>query len=348
MSLGFRSTMLVTSLTLLMSAGCQTGKLSLPKLTMPQLSMPKLEMPKLAFWEKDTLSEDDIQPPSYQYSPSESSDEKTLVADNQPAGLPTKPKLEEPSEALDRFRSEMASTYGDLASKTESASKEIEGYVARTQKNMQNEMDRQKQNGGEFVANIKRDASPLGERLASAGELTPRFDAKPSKEVAPEPAMNDNRSSGSGFQPSKGPLPRTRYEQIAESTMGNPLQPKPGNANRSNSAGNSQAANDKVPQHVINQHFGGNNSTPSGSGSSQVSYDQYPSTGYDAFQPRSQAGPAEHQVATVGELPEALLLGQGTYAPGSVRAPSPMKPEQVAIPKRSASNSVPGGSFLGR
>lgn len=84
---------------------------------------------------------------------------------------------------------------------------------------------------------------------------------------------------------------------------------------------------------------------------------QYDSTPYKPFVPRNEMAPqsstnsnvmqagnatSENRSTQVAQIPATLQLsGQGTYAPGSVRRPSPLQPETMtAVPQTG------GGSFL--
>ena len=364
MSLRFRAMVAATCLILGANTGCQSGKLALPKLTVPSMTMPNL-----AFWKKDTLDADEIMPPAINYSPSDSSsDRAAMVADSRNANgsmPPVKPTGTKSSDSLDRFRSETANIYGQLAANSDSSAEGFNTANSKPPANSQGDFEPRKNNTGQFLANVKHQAPSNSQGFSGGESLSQRLSPMQSTSPSRTPYSGASASNGatgnssSGFQPSNGPLPRTRYEQIADATMssmpseglsplGNPQNVGSISSPQSGSSQGAFTASESIPQHVINRHFD-SGASPADSGQvAGVSYQQYPDTGYSAFQPRDTTAGGNAKIATVASLPDTLLLGQGTYAPGSVRVPDAMQPEQVSVPKRAAVNAVPGGSFQGR
>ncbi len=309
------------------SSGCQSGKLN---------------MPGLAFWKKnDRLSPEYIEPPSHNFTPGE-----TALADtsDEPAsqdGPPSRPgKTELASESIESFAAEVNRSWEQLAEKTQASAAEHAGSVSEAMVDLEN---------------VSMPPTGPMDVASSASPLVPR-------QVPEGAGQPESRGTGDNqFQPYT-PAPTTNYERLAARTLA-PRQEVPRYAESPPMA--SQSAPDASLTPMASADIAAVETTPVGSGdairmrnphsttspdstASDVTAEQprYESTPYQPFQPRATemadaAGPVTDSPSSLASIPATLQLsGQGSYAPGSVRRPDPIQPENLTIPKTAG-----GGSF---
>ncbi len=303
----------IIGLAMLVLSGCQSGKLA---------------MPKLAFWKNDAESLDDdyIEPPSHQFSPAKDED-SALAATDDISEPPLKPTGK---GSLDSFEEDLAETY----------------------KQLQAQRTTPKTSPLSSSSNANRPDPTKG--YASNTPTKPKYGSAPpySGFQTKTPSSTSNNST---FSPGT-----SSYEKIAKQSFapGNPsklspLTPRSGTATTTGTVTTMNPQQDPAKriqnpylQTPIADPIG---TKPDNSVDAPASYEQYPSTPYKPFQPRNTSTPdsgaqttpqptKQSPVSNVG-LPPSLTRGQGTYAPGSVKAPQPFQPNQVTVPKETGSDS---------
>lgn len=348
---------LTTSCLFVALTGCQMGKSPLAS---------------LAWWQKDDeLASRYIEPPSHQFTPSDSA-----VVSDDPNLPPLPPDIE---KTVDSFEQEVARSYRELARESEKAGDRLVGTareVKEESKNMLMPAERKPPTSADF-------ANPLTPRPSERYALNESA-PKSSNSLQPKPT---GTSGTGGFQPDG----MTQYEKLAQQS----LQPKdPGtfspsrpearlpNASLPMKRGNKNdfAFTPKSPANKIDTTTPLQPSRPNKqpvTEAQQVNF-EYPSTPYQSFQPRGKnttstnasqmpnpASLTEQLVDTdsdsasnvvdatkdaVGNLvpdlspkaPAGLSLqlqGQGSYAPGSIRAPNPIDPAELVLPPATGSGS---------
>ncbi len=300
----------------------------------------KFNMQKLAFWKNnDKLDSEYIEPPSQKFTP-----ERTAVAESasrldQGEGPPVRPETASTNnESLDAFADEVNRSWEELAEKSQSTTEQAAKSVNRALVDTANvSMPPARQNSDD----LKQPSTPRYISSGSSG-LSNNSSSK----------FEPNKGSFSPLAPKASPAPSARYEQLAQSTMPtmptmSPLQPSVtntiGTGDFAPSSGSMLTQASPVPG-----QFNPNNATVSNGATGS----QYESTPYKPFTSRNESASqnimqasnatGENRLTQVSQIPVTLQLsGQGTYAPGSVRRPSPLQPENLtALPQTG------GGSFM--
>ena len=276
------------------------------------------------------------------------------------------------NRSLESFEQDLTKAYERLASSSESSVDQATGKASQQLSRTMNQGAKQL---NQFAGNSQTPTrSGAGD---FSGGLQPKFGAARNSN-SPAASSGSSRNKGGQFSPSA----TTQYEQIAASqSTGEPPSHSPLTPRSSGNMFN-RSPNHVQNPHFQKQNSTAS-AIPSDVDQSQsqtVGYDQYPSTPHKPFEPREQenlpdAAPAESLPTTKSlapknqtpqnltpksqappmpsagfgkqpaALPSQLLKGQGTYAPGSVKAPTPMSPEQVAAPQDSGQSTGYGGSF---
>lgn len=337
---------LATGCLIIVFAGCQTGK-------------PRF-LGNLAWWQKnDTLASEYIEPPSHQFTPSEST-----VASDDTELPPLPPDIE---KTVDSFEQDVARSYRELARQSGQSSDKIANDI------------RDIRLDGRNVNSVPASKPPASE-LSSP--LTPRTGERFAANNSPERSESSSsrlqktgrdtaKSNSNDFAPmsqsNTGGM--TQYEKLAQQTLqpsgtrptastfspsSSPL--KPAASNDFAAQANRQPAAPSPPM-TSNTAKITQSSQPDGM---QVGY-QYPSTPYQAFeakarepaqqtrqitepdrqsfeQPQSGAGSTLSSKSATGLTLQ--IQGQGSYAPGSVRTPSPIDPNNLVLPMNDAGSSA--------
>ena len=328
-------TILATGCLIVSLSGCQAGKSPLGN---------------LAWWQKnDTLASEYIEPPSHQYTPTDSA----VVSDD--SDLPPLPPDIE--KTVDSFEKDVARSYRELSRQSDKS------------------LDRTSSAARDVAVDTRNvDRSPAYEMptTGASNPLTPlirpseRFASKPETPPESEPRLPirtpyGSEQDSSTFSPDgQG---RTQYEKIAGQT----LQPFATTQAGSFDASRPEAkipdfspsvSSDIAFQPPTSSRTDGNGgfseslnpattSRTTESAAEQASQN-YPATSYQSFEPRVKEADTQPVPSFIPDLSATIpqnnlapasasgmslqLQGQGSYAPGSVRAPNPINPAQLTLP----------------
>ncbi len=312
----------------------------------------RLNMPGLAFWKSnDRLAPEYIEPPSHQFNPGDTALVDTRNATEKKAnidsgdGPPARPSPSKSANgSLEAFAADVDRSWEQLAEQTRASADKHSDAMNQAMVDMGNISKPPLANGG-------------SQNMDFAG-------TSPSRGTSTAPPMSETRTgneiqrtpvSSAALQP--GPGTTSTYERIASQTL-SPLTP---------ATSSTSVAIPPPPGSPMSASTGAqDNSSLAGSTASPT----YGSTPYPAFQPRSDmtasAANGDTSVSTTASgknssmstslnvlastsgmvpssgIPSMLSLsGQGTYAPGSVRRPDPIKPESMSAPHTAAG----GGEF---
>ncbi len=324
--------------------GCQLGK--------PSLS-------SLAWWQNDSaLASRYIEPPSHQFTPSESA-----VVSNDPALPPLPTDIQ---KTADSFEQEIARSYKELVKDSKQSNADLIAGLEKTQAT-EPLLPQTVPNPPEDLPQSTSPLSPLkdnssaiaaSDKTPNTGDFVPNAsNGKPQNNALPELTPHKKEvSSNNDFQPYKTPnymtlaedtLPQTEPEKFA-APVSRPEEVIPP-ATRNNEA---------PPRFADNSNFAPAptltpKSTPNGTNA-----DKYPSTPHKSFGAAAGAIPLNKQQIqpsqneqffdSLAKSPNAPAPGaptstpntssslhlptQGSYAPGSISTPSPIVPSQLKLP----------------
>jgi hypothetical protein len=314
------------------STGCQVGK---------------SPVGNFAWWKKDdTLASRYIEPPSHQFTPSESA-----VVSDDPDLPPLPPDIE---KTVETFEEDVARSYRELARQAGQISDKALDPVREATDKLEKLAV-----ASDSAANSSEFLNPLVPRSVDSGGVT-NDDPQAKAAMSEQPASGVSSTSNE-FQPYRA---TPRYEQLAQQTL-QPLDPgalQAAEPQRSSTAaplqpypsGDSSPAGEFVVPDpgTFSPSWANSQATPlspsrpeaaaATADSQQVNY-EYPSTPFPEFQPRMDEPGDTPQTLTQGAATttssglnssglELQLQGQGSYAPGSIRTPDPIDPGQLRLP----------------